>query len=192
MSTCGVILAAGAGRRFGGPKQLAELDGRPMLQHVVDTACATPELDRVIIVLGAESARVLTQLQAGRALVETCEDWEEGVAASLRCGVGAATRAEWVVVLLGDEPRLPVEAIALVVEAALDAPPDVLAVRARWGDRLGHPVALRRAVLERVEALRGDAGARELLEDVGALEVDCSDLHHPGDVDTPEQLEGLR
>jgi molybdenum cofactor cytidylyltransferase len=189
---CGVVLAAGAGRRFGGAKQLAELGGRPLLQHAVDTACAAAELDRVVVVLGARAAEVRQALDPGRADVVDCDGWEEGLAASLRRGVEEAGDADWVVVLLGDEPDLPASAIARVAQAAASAPPEVGAVRATWDGRPGHPVALRRALAARAAQLRGDVGARALLDVTAMLEVDCGDLGAPADVDTREDLEGMQ
>jgi len=189
---CGVVLAGGAGRRFGGAKQLAPLDGRPLLQHAVDRACAAPELDRVVVILGARAGEVRAVLEPQRAELVDCAGWEEGVAASLRCGVAAAGGAEWVVVTLGDEPALPVESIALVVEAALEAPAEVAAARATWDGRPGHPVALRRSLAVRAAELRGDVGARALLADAAILEVECGDLGAPGDVDTREDLEAMQ
>ena len=49
----GLVLAAGGARRFGSPKQLAELDGVPLLQHAIEAMLAVPSLDRVVVVLGA-------------------------------------------------------------------------------------------------------------------------------------------
>jgi molybdenum cofactor cytidylyltransferase len=192
VKTCGVVLAAGAGRRFGGAKQLATLDGRPLLQHAVDAARASPALDRVVVVLGAGADEVLAAVAFGRASVVMCDGWDEGMAASLRCGVAAAADADWIVVTLGDEPALPAGAIDAVVSAARSAAPAVGAVRARWHGRPGHPVALRADLAGRVDGLRGDVGARGLLEQVAVLEVECGALGTPVDVDTPADLEGMR
>jgi molybdenum cofactor cytidylyltransferase len=192
VTVCGVVLAAGAGRRFGAAKQLADLDGRPLLQRAVDVACAAPDLDRVLVVLGAGADEVRAGVAFGRAEVVVCDDWSEGVAASLRCGVAAAAGAEWVVITLGDEPELPGAALPAIVAAACRAPAQVGAVRALWTGRPGHPVALRASLAARVRELRGDVGARALLNDTVVLEVDCGDLGTPVDVDTPADLEAIR
>lgn len=143
--------------------------------------------------LGAEAERVRRALSLGRAEAVVCAGWEEGIAASLRCGFAAAAGAAWVVVLLADEPRLPGAAIARVVAAARSAPAPTQAVRARWADgRPGHPVALRGALAPSIEALRGDSGARAVLDRADVLEVGCADLGPVADVDTPRQLGDLR
>jgi len=192
MRVCGAVLAAGAGRRFGAAKQLAPLGGRPLLQWALDTACGAGGLDDVVLVVGARGDEVRAAVVPGRARVVECADWEEGLAASLRCAVAAAGDAGWLVVTLGDEPRMTPAAIDAVVAAARAAAPDVAAVRARWGERPGHPVALRRSLFEAVGALRGDAGARDLLARVVVLEVECGPEGGAGDVDTPSDLEALR
>ena len=63
----GVVLAAGGASRFGSPKQLAELDGRPLLQHAVDAMLAVPAIDPVVVVLGAEAERVRAAVDFGEA-----------------------------------------------------------------------------------------------------------------------------
>jgi CTP:molybdopterin cytidylyltransferase MocA len=193
MAVCGAVLAAGAARRFGAAKQLADLDGRPLLQWAVDAACAADSLDEVVVVVGARGGEVRAAIDAGRAQVVACPAWDEGMAASLRCAVDAARDrdAAWLVVTLGDEPRLPAAAIDAVVAAARGAPPDVAAVRARWGERPGHPVALRDTLFDAIGGLHGDAGARELLVRHAVLEVECGDEGAPGDVDTPDDLRRL-
>jgi molybdenum cofactor cytidylyltransferase len=192
MTACGVVLAAGAGRRFGGAKQLAELDGRPLAQWAIEAACGARSLDRVVVVLGARADEIEKRIDFGRAEVVRCEDAEEGIAASLRRGFAAAAGADWVVVTLADEPRLPVEAIERVTHAALSAPPEIVAVRARWGDRLGHPVALGAQLADDIRALHGDQGARDLIAELACLEVEADDLGDPRDIDTVEDLDEAR
>ena len=93
------MLAAGAVPRFGGTKQLADLDGRPLLQHAIDAANAETGLERVVVVLGHEAERIRAAVDLGRAEVVIAEGWDEGQAASLRTGVRAAGDAEAAVVL---------------------------------------------------------------------------------------------
>lgn len=186
------MLAAGAGRRFGATKQLAELDGRPLAQWAIEAACAADSLDRVVVVLGTDADEIAGRIEFGRAEVVRCEDADEGIAASLRCGFEAAAGADWVVVTLADEPRLPVDAIERVTSAALGAPPEIPVARARWGERLGHPVAMRAELAERIRALSGDQGARDLIAEMGCLEVETDDLGDPHDIDTIEDLDEAR
>jgi CTP:molybdopterin cytidylyltransferase MocA len=183
----GLVLAAGAGTRFGGGKQVAELEGRPLLEHVLRTMDSAP-LDRVVVVLGARADEVLAAVDLHGAEPLVCERWEEGQSASLACGLAELADAEAVVVVLGDQPRLSVEAIERVVGGREDEP----AVRATYGGRPGHPVLLSRQFFSHLRDLAGDRGARSVLDGAVIREVPCDDLGGGEDVDTPEDLASLR
>jgi CTP:molybdopterin cytidylyltransferase MocA len=184
----GLVLAAGGSSRFGGPKQLAMLDGRPLLEHVLMALEAAP-LDRVAVVLGSHADEVLEGVPLHGAEAVVCDEWHAGMGASLRAGVGALEDCEAVAVALGDQPRLSTAAVARVVS---QRGVDELAVRATYGGVPGHPVLLERTLLARVGELRGDAGARDLLHGVPIREVACDGLGSPDDVDTPEALAALQ
>ena len=183
----GLVLAAGAGRRFGAPKQLAELRGRPLLEHVVAAMAAAP-LDRVVVVLGAGADDVLARVDMHGAEPVVCDGWQEGMAASLRTGIQAVADAAAVVVILGDQPLVSAAAVARVIEARGG---DFDAVRASYGGVPGHPVLLERALFAGVRQLTGDEGARSLLRGARVREVACDGLGSPVDVDTVQQLEEL-
>jgi CTP:molybdopterin cytidylyltransferase MocA len=97
--------------------------------------------------------------------------------------------ADALVVTLGDQPAIAPPAIVAVLEE-LDGPE--AAVRATYDGTPGHPVVLKRALFDRLRELRGDAGARAVLEGVAVRERECGALGRPDDVDTPEQLGALR
>jgi CTP:molybdopterin cytidylyltransferase MocA len=180
----GLILAAGAGTRFGDrPKLLAELGGRPLLEHAVRGHCDVGELERVVVVLGAFAAELQDRVEFGRAEVVVCEDWEDGQAASLRCGLHALAGAERVLVTLGDEPLISAEVIRRFVDQPGGA-------RATYDGRPGHPVVLGGAQIAAALELTGDQGARGLLDDGPRLE--CADLCSGADVDTEADLEAIR
>jgi molybdenum cofactor cytidylyltransferase len=178
----GLVLAAGEGRRFGSAKQLAPLDGKPLLAHVVAAMAAAP-LDELVVVLGARADEVRAGVDLGTARVVIAEDWMDGQSASLRHGIAAVPGAEAVVVALGDQPFLSPKAVEAVL-AARGAGAD--AVRATYGGVPGHPIVLERTLFGAVRELRGDEGARSLLRE--ARPVPCDGLGRPDDVDTPEDL----
>ena len=184
----GLILAAGKGRRFGGAKQLADLKGRPLLEHSIRAMTASP-VGRVVVVLGAGAEDVIAQVDLHGAEPIVCERWEEGQSASLAFGLGELSDCDAVVVTLGDLPNLSTNAIRRVIAARGDG---VEAVRATYAGEPGHPVLLERELFERLRDVSGDHGARNLLLSVSPREVPCDDLGGGEDVDTPAQLDTLR
>ena len=185
----GLVLAAGSGQRFGGPKQLAPFRGRPLVEHAV-AALAGGGLDAVLVVLGAHADAIEDGADLRPADVVRSADWHEGQSRSLRAGVAAAERlgATAVVVVLGDQPLIDPAAVRRVV-AAGDA--DVDAARATYDRVPGHPTLLQRATFPAVAKLEGDAGARDLLRSLRVRLVACDGLGSPADVDTPDDLAGL-
>ena len=184
---CGLILAAGAGTRFGEqPKLLAELDRRPLLDHAIAAQCAVSELDPIAVVLGAHAEEILAGVDFMRTQPVICEQWEDGQAASLRRGIEFLTQqghANRVIVTLGDQPRMTPE----VITRFLAEPPGTRAV---YEGRPGHPVVLGPVQMRAIARLHGDRGARELLR--GGPTVECGRLSCARDVDTPEDLEAIR
>jgi molybdenum cofactor cytidylyltransferase len=185
---CGMVLAAGAGTRFGErSKLLAELDGRPLLEHAVAAQCKVLELERIAVVVGAFAEEILARVDFMRAEPVVCERWEEGQALSLRRGIeyltddGAEVRK--LIVTLGDQPRMTPELIARFVG---ESP----GTRAMYAGRPGHPVVLGPVQMRAIAGLRGDQGAREVLR--GGPTIECGDLPAARDVDTPEDLEAIR
>jgi CTP:molybdopterin cytidylyltransferase MocA len=181
-----LLLAAGAGRRMGGPKALVEVDGEPRVRRAL-RALTDGGAAPAVVVLGARAADVRAALPARVEAVEA-PDWASGMGASLRAGLAALARhdADAAVVHLVDLPGVPAAAVARLVAVA---GPAGLA-RAAYGGRPGHPVLLGRAHWAGVAAAAtGDAGAREYLRGRTDVQlVECGDLADPDDVDTPEQL----
>ncbi|MEJ7750272.1 MAG: nucleotidyltransferase family protein [Thermoleophilaceae bacterium] len=189
----GLVLAAGGGMRFGATKQLADLDGRPLLEHGL-AAMAGAGLDRLVVVLGSRASDVLADVDLNGAEPVVCERWGEGQSVSLAYGLAyleeesGAEGPEAVVVALGDQPNVSPEAVRRVLAARGDS----LAVRATYGGEPGHPVVLERELLGELRDAAGDAGARGVLQRAGTKEVPCDDLGGGDDVDTPGDLAALR
>jgi molybdenum cofactor cytidylyltransferase len=185
---CGLVLAAGAATRFGSAKQLADLDGRPLLEHSILAMVASP-VRRVVVVLGSGAEEVLAAVDLHGADAVVCERWAEGQAASLACGLAELSGCEAVVVTLGDQPFVSPDAIRRVIAARGSG---AAAVRATYDGAPGHPVLLERTLFERLRDVTGDHGARNLLISAHTREVPCEDLGGGQDVDTPAQLDALR
>lgn len=179
----GVLLAAGASKRFGdAPKPIAPLAGRKLYEWPL-AALREGGVEDVVVVVGA------TTFDVPGADVVHAGDWGEGVAASLRAGVARAREREAgaVVIALADQPLLDPRAVAKVLAAR--APGEVDAVRATYAGIPNHPTVIESSLFDAIADLHGDQGARPLLRD--ARLVPCDGLGVPDDVDTPEDLARL-
>jgi molybdenum cofactor cytidylyltransferase len=187
MPVAAVILAAGASRRYGEHKLLARLDGKPLLQHVIDAANASA-VDHVIVVVGHGAGDVLAAVTLGRARAVANPDHAEGQSTSLRAGLREAAAADAVVVLLGDQPRVTPALVDALVERQRTT--GAVGVISSFRGRRSPPTLLRRELWPALEALTGDVGARDVLvgrDDVAVLEV-TDDLGSLEDVDHPADL----
>ncbi|ORW23955.1 molybdopterin-guanine dinucleotide biosynthesis protein MobA [Mycobacterium palustre] len=173
----GVLLAAGAGRRYGKPKVLVE----GWLDAAV-TALLGGGCDDVVVVLGAAEVSI----PAGATAV-VAPDWDQGLSASVRAGLAQADRmgADYAVLHVIDTPGTGPDVVARVLGRAAASPGGL--ARAHFGDRPGHPVVLARrhwpAVLARLSGDRGAAGFLSGRDDVEIVE--CGDLADGRDVDEP-------
>ncbi|WP_342744838.1 nucleotidyltransferase family protein [Isoptericola jiangsuensis] len=183
----GLVLAAGAGTRFGGPKGLARTAaGEPWVARAV-TMLAAGGCDDVLVAVGARRAEVAA-LVPSPAHVVTVPGWADGLAATLRAGLAAAAARDGdaLVVTPVDTPDAPPVAVERVLAAAVRVAPTPTAVLARavYGGRPGHPVVLGRDHWDGVVAsLAGDTGAGRYLATHHALDVECGDLWTGQDID---------
>jgi molybdenum cofactor cytidylyltransferase len=187
-----VVLAAGASRRFGSPKLLAPLEGRPLLQHTLDSV-ASAGLGAVVVVLG-DGARAVERAIAWRSERRTVNPRpQDGLSSSLRVGMDAAAEdpeVDAVLVVLGDQPSLRPDVVRAILAAAeaTDRP----FVRVRYADdEAPNPVLVRRAAWALVAGLDGDRGLGPLLARRPDLVTEVPVPGRNPDVDTPADLAGL-
>ena len=198
MTTVGLLLAAGAGRRMGGPKALLRLTptGPTLIESAVERLWQAG-CDRVVTVLGAGASQASDAVAHLRVDVVTVPDWAEGMGASLRAGLADLSSvapqevaADIALVTLVDLPDVTAEVMARVLAAAQPQGAAAL-VRAAYGGVPGHPVAIGRDHWDAVRATaRGDRGARDHLRTTAHDLVECGDLATGGDVDTVADLTG--
>ena len=181
-----LVLAGGAGRRFGGGKLLADLGGAPVIRRVVGAVVAAGFAD-VVVVTGADDVPIRAALAGQACRISRAPDWRAGMAASLRAGLAAlAPETQGVCVFLGDMPLAPAGLSSELAEAAESAG---YAARPRCEGRPGHPVAFTRAAFADLMGLEGDRGATALLAaraDVAYL--DTADRGVLLDIDTRDDL----
>jgi CTP:molybdopterin cytidylyltransferase MocA len=185
----GLLLAAGAGRRFGGPKALAEIDGEPMVLRslrVLEAAGCTPI--RVVVGAAADEVRALLP-NPDQAVF--AEDWAGGMGASLQAGLAALEAIEGPVAALIHLVDLPWTGPEILTRTATGATTRTIA-RAAYDGVPGHPVLLGRHWWPEVaKTARGDRGARDWLATRADLRlIECADLGSGRDVDHRADLPG--
>ena len=185
-----VVLAAGAGTRFGGSKLRATWHGKPLIRWAVEAACASPA-GSVAVVTGADpevGAAARCDCHAPLVVIGA-HDWSEGLSASLRAGFSSAPiNARGVFVFLGDMPRTPHDLGRRLCEALTGGAKAAAPV---CGGRRGHPVLVGRELSDQIAMISGDIGLNATLDALGpalAL-VETDDDGVLFDVDTPDQLE---
>jgi CTP:molybdopterin cytidylyltransferase MocA/SAM-dependent methyltransferase len=159
-----VVLAAGAGSRFGGGKLLAPVEGRPILQHVLDRLAAL-DLDDVIVVLGEDAPTIEGAIDWRNERRVRNPDPSRGLSSSLQVGLAAVRDdVDAAMIVLGDQPLVPPRAVRALLDAEVDdARPVVVPV---YGDDAGrNPVLLGRAGFSLAGEATGDRGLGPLLAD---------------------------
>lgn len=186
-----VLLAAGAGSRFGGGKLLAPYRGRPLIESSLANLAEAP-VDETVVVVGDDAQRLREVCEPFGVRVVENPDWERGQATSVRAGLlalGPEVRAA--VVLLADQPLVGSGAVERLV-AAFEGGARVAV--ATYDGKRRNPVLFSREVWPVLEAeLSGDEGARAVLRRYPDLvtEVPCDGVGDPADIDTAEDLRSL-
>lgn len=186
----GVVLAAGAGRRFGMPKALVDYGGELFVERaariLTEGGC-----DPVVVVLGAAGAEVMRKAELHDATVMLNPDWETGMGSSLRVALRALASTTLpdsvhaAAVLPVDMPGVSPESVRRV---AGHASRSALAAATHEGRR-SHPVLLGRDHWDgAAEAATGDSGARHYLSRHSVTLVPCDDISKGFDIDRPEDL----
>jgi nicotine blue oxidoreductase len=190
-----VLLAAGAGSRFGGGKLLAPYRGRHLIEAALSNLVDAPVDERVVVV-GDDAQRLREVCEPYGFKVVENPDWARGMSTSVRAGLRSlGPEARAAVVLLADQPLVGAGAVERLV-AAFEAGAKVAV--ATYGGRPRNPVVFSREVWPLLMTeLSGDEGARSFLRRHPELvtRVPCDEVGDPADVDTAEdlrRLEGMR
>lgn len=186
----GVVLAAGASTRFGATKQLAVLDGRPLVLHAVQTL-REGGIGTILVVTGHDASNVRAVLPAEVIVVHNAR-FRDGQATSLSAALHEVPNdAEAVIVLLADQPGVSAEEVRALVEAFRRSRARI--VRLRYLDGPG-PSLLSREIFAEAAHLHGDVGARVLMashpewvDDVPVDRPAPTDVDEPADLDAAER-----
>jgi molybdenum cofactor cytidylyltransferase len=186
-----IVLAAGRSTRMGaGNKLLAQLDGRPLVRHVVDAALAS-RARPIAVVVGHQAAAVRSALAGLEIDLLDNENYAAGLSSSLKRGIAALPGdCQGALILLGDMPQITAAHIDRLLAAFQ---PGAIVVPMHKGRR-GNPVLWPDTLFAQIRGLEGDVGAKELMR-AHADAIRVVDLESEAifaDVDTPEALERLR
>ncbi len=157
MNIGAVVLAAGEGRRFGGNKLLAKIQGKPIIVRVLE---ALSDVERVVIV-GKYALELLPLLKDE--IVIYNPRWEEGMSTSLKLGVQFFYNKQGIIVALGDMPFITRSIVANIISAYKEECEAVIPIHE---GKQGNPVLLSKKIYDKVLELKGDVGARYILKEL--------------------------
>jgi molybdenum cofactor cytidylyltransferase len=190
-----IVLAAGASRRFPGSKQLAEIGGKTLVERALD-AIPPGEVGETVVVLGHEADEVGRAIGARRGVrVVVNPDYPSGMASSIRAGILALGKdSEGAMLLLADQPLVTRSLLRRMVRVFEAGGPRGRIVAAAHGDLVTPPVIFSRRYFRELAGLRGDQGARSVIErHIGSLSlVRVRSRATLADVDTIEDLDAAR
>lgn len=181
-----LILAAGGSTRFGSPKALTRLAGRALIQHVIARALALGS-PAVTVVLGAHAREIVPAIGSAPVSLIVNRDWDTGIASSIRSGVeGLPGGCAAVLILLMDQPLVGIDALRRLVATWSARPKEIVA--AQYAGGCGVPAIFPRWAFAGLRQLRGDTGARTLLQRHADRTVGVPLPEAAVDIDTPEDL----
>ena len=188
-----IVLAAGQSTRMGATKQLLDVGGKPLVQHILD-GILRADVDEVILVLGHEAERIQQEIEPSRVKVVINLDYPKGMITSIQKGLQALDeRSEAFFIVLGDQPGIEPGVYNLLIREFRERFPAKTIFLPAYKGRRGHPALF--SVKHRREAFRieGDRGFREVLETVSQevflVELESESVVH--DLDTPEDYQNF-
>lgn len=156
-----VILAAGEARRFGSAKQLAEVNGKPLLQHVIET-CQQLEGTDLFVTLGANSEEIQSQLEIDRQNLIPNPEWQEGIGSSVRVATNQLQKNyQAILFVAGDQPLISETQLSALIFKWHESPELICA--ASYMDTVGVPAIFPQSFYRNLLQLQGDQGAKKLL-----------------------------
>jgi CTP:molybdopterin cytidylyltransferase MocA len=193
MTVAAILLAAGASRRLGQPKQLLQLGGETLLERALrlaKEAGASP----VVAVLGAHFAQICATISFNDAVPVLNDHWEQGISTSIHAGLRAledcAPQTSGALVMSCDQPRLTVAHLRALIKAFhAHTTPSIVA--SFYAGVHGVPAVFPRDVFSQLQALRGDKGARALLAHPPCPLIALPFMGGEVDIDLPGDLAHL-
>jgi molybdenum cofactor cytidylyltransferase len=178
-----IVLAAGESARMRLPKQLLPYKGKSLLRYTVDQALAS-KANNVLVVLGANASQIEKALHQTTVTVTINTHWTEGMGSSIRAGIAALSEStEGAIISLCDQPFLTATVFDSLIES-FNSGESITACE--YDDSIGVPALFSRKYFPQLLKLRGEAGARRVIE---MHKSDAAFIQFPQgsvDIDTPE------
>ena len=188
--TAAIVLAAGASSRYGQPKALAPLAGRPVLQHVLDAVAAVGVAD-VVVVLGADADQIERSMHWRSERRLRNPKPEDGLSSSLRLGLdGVSAGCDAALILLGDQPLVRVDVMERLLAGFVSAARPIVLPRYRDGGG-SNPLLIHRVAWTLAREARADRGLGPILRDHPELLVQVDVEGSNPDIDTPDDLAAI-
>lgn len=161
-----IILAAGSSSRLGKPKQLLNYQGQNLLNHAIETATVS-NAGSVIVVLGSNATEIEKQIHTDNVYIVFNENYEEGMASSIRCGLEASqklpTPVNAIILMLCDQPFVNTSLLNDIIKTHKDT--DKAIVSCSYVNTFGPPTLFHKSIFNELLELKGDIGARKIIHD---------------------------
>ncbi len=189
-----IILAAGASRRLGHPKQLVFVQGETLLARTMRVA-REAGADPILVVLGGHRTSIEAAVDFAHADRVLNADWEQGIATSIRAGVkaleGRCPEADAAIILACDQPSLTTGHLRALIEARIAESAQGI-VASRYKEVNGIPAIFPATFFAELRALKGDIGAKHLLRSHGDNLTTINFVGGEFDIDSPKDMAILR
>lgn len=186
-------MAAGASSRLGEPKQLLGYDNKNLLQHTIDTAYYS-ESGTVIVVLGANAELIESKIDKKEAHVIKNKEWKEGMASSVRTGLNELLRispeADAVIFMVCDQPHVSGIIIEGLIRIQRNSGKPIVACN--YGEAIGPPALFHRSLFNELMQLKGDVGARKIIQQHPDEVATILFTEGKIDIDTKEDYDALK
>lgn len=187
-----VILAAGSSSRLGEPKQLLKHEGKSLLQKTMDAAIRS-DANPVIVVLGANADQVSKEINKSKTHTIVNSEWEEGMASSVRIGLNEllfiSPAAEAVILMVCDQPYISSELITELVNTHKQTGKQI--ITCNYGETIGPPALFHKSLFNELMELKGDVGARKIIQKHSDGVATISFTKGRIDIDTKEDYDAL-
>ncbi len=185
-----IILAAGQSSRLGQPKQLLNFKGTSLLQHAINSARQSSLRD-IILVLGSEFELIKDAIDLTGVHLASNENWQSGIASSITCGLDAFDlfnpRPDAAIFMVCDQPFVDSALLNQLLAAQKASGKPIVA--SAYGDIVGIPALFHKSFFNQLQALKGDTGAKKIIQqnpddtitvpfDQGGIDIDTPDDYH--------------